>query len=100
MLSASAIVCWSRGEHPGAVARILRRCLWPRVHLHCGVLLAVPYASLTFSPSSRACLPALQTELRDLEDLARKMKNALVKKKALSAMPALMTTEARKFAEL
>jgi hypothetical protein len=30
----------------------------------------------------------LQTELRDLEDLARKMKNALVKKKALSAMPA------------
>ena len=43
---------------------------------------------------------ALQSELRDLEDLARKMKHALVKKKALSAMPALMTTEAKKFAEL
>ncbi len=41
-----------------------------------------------------------QGDLRDLEDLARKMKHALVKKKALAAMPTLVTTEAKKFAEL
>ena len=62
-------------------------------------LLYQMYPSRSLRPPIFAS-PALQTELRDLEDLARKMKNALVKKKALSAMPALMTTEARKFAEL
>jgi hypothetical protein len=42
----------------------------------------------------------VQAELRDIEELARKMKAVLVAKKKLSAMPPLMTAEARKFAEL
>jgi hypothetical protein len=46
-------------------------------------------------------LPAFsQNELQDWEDLARKLKQALVKKKALSGLPPLVANEARKFAEL
>ncbi len=48
----------------------------------------------------RPCRVTPQSEMRDLEDLARKMKQTLQKKKALSAMPPLLTTESKRFAEL